>query len=383
MIKKNILMISGRFLPESAGGSETQCIRLSKELIKKGYTITILTSRNKVKTPKNGKMAGIQIVRFLTFGPPQHLNLRYLYASLIWISKIYLWMKKNHTDFDIIHSQQGKFQAYVSVKIAKIFNKKSVVRVANGGKDFEPLILKKKLFGGKKAYKYIIRNVDCFIAVSDQMKFDFEKIGVPESKVKLIKNGINTHSKRINYLETSGDIKFIFLGRFEYQKNLFALIEAFEVFTRKYHNSKLTLVGDGTLKQKIQSLIAKKALEEKVECLGWLKDVDVQNYLVQSDFFILPSHAEGMSNALLEAMSIGLIPICTKVSGAKDLIDHNQNGFLINGFDPKGIFIAMDEAMRLSQKQKLEMSQRCVYKVEQEHKIEKMAEKYIDLYNSM
>ena len=376
-------MISGRFFPESAGGSQKQCLRLSKELIKKGYSITILTSRNKVKTPKNSIIADIRIVRFLTFGPPQHLSLRYLYASLIWIGKIYFWMRRNHTDFDIIHSQQGKFQAYVSVKIAKIFNKKSIVQVVNGGKDFEPIILKKKLAGGKKAYQYIIKNADRFIAASDQMKFDFEKIRIPPFKVKLIKTGINTHSERINYLEKLGDIKFIFVGRFEHQKNLFALIEAFEIFIRKYRNSKLILIGDGSLKQKIRSLVAKKALAEKVECLGWLKDVDVQNCLIRSDFFILPSHAEGMSNALLEAMNVGLIPICTQVSGARDLIGYNQNGFLINGFEPKGIFMAMDEAMRLSQKQKLVMSQRCVDKIEQEHKIEKMAEKFTDLYDSL
>lgn len=68
---------------------------------------------------------------------------------------------------------------------------------------------------------------------------------------------------------------------------------------------------------------------------------DVAPYLKAADLFLLPSHTEGLSNALLEAMSTGLPCVATRVGGAIDLIDHSNNGWLVNRNAPDEMLAAI------------------------------------------
>jgi glycosyltransferase involved in cell wall biosynthesis len=68
---------------------------------------------------------------------------------------------------------------------------------------------------------------------------------------------------------------------------------------------------------------------------------DVAPYLKASDLFILPSAAEGLSVALLEAMATGLPAISTNVGGAPDIIKHGQNGWLVPPDHPPALQTAL------------------------------------------
>ena len=54
----------------------------------------------------------------------------------------------------------------------------------------------------------------------------------------------------------------------------------------------------------------------------------VMSYLQQADIFVLPSRAEGISNALLEAMAVGLTAVASQIPGNVDVIEHKKNGLL-------------------------------------------------------
>ena len=75
-------------------------------------------------------------------------------------------------------------------------------------------------------------------------------------------------------------------------------------------------------------LIEKLGLKGKVILPGL--EQNILQCIADADFFVLPSNFEGLPNALLEAMCIGLPCISTKVSGATDYIDHMKNGILID-----------------------------------------------------
>jgi glycosyltransferase involved in cell wall biosynthesis len=99
---------------------------------------------------------------------------------------------------------------------------------------------------------------------------------------------------------------------------------------RYKYNLKLQIIGEGNHRKKLEHLIDKYGLQDQVELIGYVDDVQVR--LVHSDIFILPSLREGLSKALMEAMSAGLPVLASNIRGNEDLIEDGSGGYL---FDPK------------------------------------------------
>ncbi|OQY41471.1 MAG: hypothetical protein B6242_17360 [Anaerolineaceae bacterium 4572_78] len=115
--------------------------------------------------------------------------------------------------------------------------------------------------------------------------------------------------------------RLVFVGRFQPQKNLFALFDAI-----KGLDVELIMIGDGYLRPQLE----KKAKDDKlnVQFLGKQSHEHLPNLLNEADVFIMPSHWEGHPKALLEAMSCGLSCIATNVAGNRGVITHGKNGIL-------------------------------------------------------
>ncbi|MBO4540195.1 MAG: glycosyltransferase [Clostridia bacterium] len=95
-----------------------------------------------------------------------------------------------------------------------------------------------------------------------------------------------------------------FIGRFETQKNVPFLIKAFAVVAQRRPDSKLVLVGDGSQKQKVLSLIKENGLDEKVLILPDCSQVE--KYYALFDLFVLPSIFEGLPLVAVEAQAMKL-----------------------------------------------------------------------------
>ena len=129
------------------------------------------------------------------------------------------------------------------------------------------------------------------------------------------------------------------VGRLERQKGQDVLIRAFAKFHAKYPNYNLTIYGDGSKRARLQSLVKELGVEEHVSLPGRIKNVP--EAIAPAKMFVLTSLYEGMSNALLEAMAIGIPCISTRVSGSTDLITDHENGLLTDVGDVDGIADAM------------------------------------------
>ena len=70
---------------------------------------------------------------------------------------------------------------------------------------------------------------------------------------------------------------------------------------------------------------------------------NVEEYLNDSDLFIHPSYVEGMPRSLLEAMSVGLPCIATRIRGAREIIEDRNNGFIYSPHDFRGLANVIDE----------------------------------------
>lgn len=117
---------------------------------------------------------------------------------------------------------------------------------------------------------------------------------------------------------------FIHVARYHEQKNQAMLIDAFNELNNKGTDFVLLVLGDGFDQGAGAELRAKAC--EKIHFLG-LKN-NVADYLLCADAFCLTSIYEGLPISLLEAMSCGLVPICTNVGGVPDVIENGVTGYL-------------------------------------------------------
>lgn len=122
---------------------------------------------------------------------------------------------------------------------------------------------------------------------------------------------------------------FVAVGRLEKQKNFPMLIKAFSKFYEREKDYKLVIYGEGRERSNLENLIKQLELDEVVSLPG--RNKDVLNAINDASAFILSSDYEGMPNALIEAMCMGMPVISTDCpsGGPRELIENQENGILI------------------------------------------------------
>ena len=140
-----------------------------------------------------------------------------------------------------------------------------------------------------------------------------------------------------------GERKKVFsaVGRLEPQKNFPMLIRAFSEFHKREKDYKLVIYGEGRERINIENLIKELHLENSVSLPG--RNKDVLNCINDCAAFILSSDYEGMPNALIEAMCMGMPVISTDCpsGGPKEIIENEKNGLLIPVNDAQRMVQAM------------------------------------------
>jgi glycosyltransferase involved in cell wall biosynthesis len=138
----------------------------------------------------------------------------------------------------------------------------------------------------------------------------------------------------------SGDrLLALFVGRLVPVKNLPSLIRAMALL-EPAQRPWLVLVGDGPERDEIQALADASGVSGDLCFLGERRDVD--RLLQAADYLVLPSHFEGLSNAILEAMAAGCPVIASAVGGSPELVENGHTGLLY----PPDDATALAEAMR-------------------------------------
>lgn len=158
--------------------------------------------------------------------------------------------------------------------------------------------------------------------------------------------------------------EIVTVGRLERVKNHRMLIEAFCQVSTEFPETVLRIYGDGQERKALEKLIEEKNMQEKVLLMG---DHDkIPELIYQSRIFVLSSDAEGMPNALMEAMALGLAVVSTDCpcGGPAMVVRHGENGLLV----PIGDAKAMAEALRelLSDAEKEERFGREAHKLGEE-----------------
>jgi len=142
------------------------------------------------------------------------------------------------------------------------------------------------------------------------------------------------------------------VARLSAQKGLDVLVDAADVLRRRGGPAvRFLIVGDGELREQLTAHIARLDIGDVVRLIGARPPDEVPDWLASADVFVLPSHYEGMSLAVMEAMATGLPVIVTRVSGTAELVPDAEHGRVVDPGDAEGLAdavaaVAADPALR-------------------------------------
>lgn len=232
-------------------------------------------------------------------------------------------------DYDIIHFEySGLAVAYLDV-LPLISNKSKLVTSCRGAAEqITPLINHERASLLEKTFSFMDR-VHC---VSMDMLHTVEQYGLPATKAF-----INYPSIEIKYFQRNwpyiskgcGPYHLMSVGRLHWKKGFeYALLAVRHLLDRGY-NIQYHIIGGGTAEESLRFTIHDLSLQDKVHLHGRQNSEYIQQKLQEADIFLLPSVSEGLSNAVLEAMSMSLPVVSTTAGGMIEAITDGVNGLLV------------------------------------------------------
>jgi glycosyltransferase involved in cell wall biosynthesis len=306
------------------------------------------------------------------------------FGGYIYILSLFLFLWRNRCRYDLIHIHKLSYPAFPGVIAGRLFRKKTLVKIANSGKysDIRRMRENYLLFGQNKMLASTLR-ADRIIAVNQQIIEELQEAGVPPKRIVFIPNGVELNpSRRKTHYELNDPVTVVFAGRLHPQKALDVLLRAFQqvIAERPSLDWRLSIIGDGPLRLELEKLSNQLGIASNIRFWGPI--YNVSDHLAKADIFVLPSWAEGMSNAMLEAMAIGLPCVASSISANKDLIKHGEQGFLVAPGDPNDLANAI---IRLVGDEKLrwKLGTSSFQAIEAKYNIDTVARQYIANYREI
>jgi len=325
MVINGIVMLINEFGPVS-GGAEKQAERLAGYLAAHDRPVWVITRRLPGFASAE-KMNGFSVLRPATWGPGKLKTVTFILGAL-WL----LW--RLHRNYKILHAHLLFGPAIAAAIAGRILRKRVIVKLGSSGPHGEIQVTRRN-FRGRISLALLRRWVDAIIVLDNEMQVEAVSAGFPASRVYTMFNGIETsefapalsREDAKAALGISDKILVLYVGRLVPQKSLTTLLRAMKLAVQSCQNLHLMLVGDGSEQESLQALIISLDIVEFVTFAG--KQTNVKPFLNAADIFTLPSEKEGMSNALLEAMTTGLACLATPVGASSQMLNDGQCGLLL------------------------------------------------------
>ena len=386
-------MVISQFKP-IVGGAERQAELLAHALVKKGINITIVTGWWKLGTPRKEIVDGMNIVRNCSylrlFGAGQNLIVRIL-GGISYVISLAIFLVKHSREYDILHVHQVLYPAFISAFVGKGLLKKPILaKMGCSGLTSDIKSIRRFPLGDLQL-KYLMKKMDCIVTVNHQGISEFCSLGYPLTRIEHIPNGVGSpRDGKTNYDNVRSVITTV---RLDHQKGIDILLRAWIQVGELEKDVRLLIIGKGPHELELRKLSQTLGFGYSVRFMGEVNQVE--EYLKKSDIFVLASRAEGMSNALLEAMSHGLTCIATNISGNAELMG-TGNGHEISRGDftivPNGLLVEPEDVEGLAkailfliqnQKVRKDLGEKGRKHVQQNYSIDLIAEKYIRLYRHL
>lgn len=218
------------------------------------------------------------------------------------------------------------------------------------------------------------------VAICDYVKNTIiETYKLNENKVCCIYNGIDNEIFYKNHKNTDNNtINLINTGTLYYVKNHSLLIDAFAKLHIKFPNIRLTILGDGELREELEKKIKDYQLEKKIVLKGVVKNVAEE--LNKANIYVMTSIFEGLPLSILEAMACGLPIITTNAGGVIDIVKED-NGIIVDNNNLTQLVTAITKLLD-DEKQRLKMGRKSEF-YSRRYTIKNCAQQYELLYNKI
>lgn len=346
----------------SSGGGERFVVDLSNRLAENPQNEVILLTTDDDKNPKNVHYLGdvSPKVRFINLHSPSGYALKSFWG-------VYRTIRREKPD--VVHAHCNLLLLFLPALLTH------GVKYAHTLHNLASVCLERKWMKGIFRWYYHHRVQPIAISKTCQQSYvelydDQRAVCITNGREPLVSSG--RRPSDVDFLD--GSPVFIHVARCAAQKNQSRLFRAFSRLQAEGVKFHLLVLGAGYDRE----WMPRYKGNSQIHIIGERRNV--ADYMALADFFVLSSDYEGLPLSLLEAMSMGVMPISTPAGGVVDVIENGKNGYCSPSFDDEGFYQtirrALDERGKLS---------RSLIKKEYEdnYSMKVCAQKYYDVYNEL
>lgn len=234
----------------------------------------------------------------------------------------------------------------------------------------------------------LVGRTDCLVGNSQAVVDFYRPLGYPESKLRVIPNGVEiprppaqSREAFLRELKIPADAQVVMaVGRLAPQKRVADLVWSAQLLRQADPRAYLVIVGDGPLRSSLEQYAREVEVTSHVRFLG--HRTDAASLLHHADLVWLGSEFEGMSNSLMEAMACGRPIVATAIPPNQELIQHGVHGYLVDIGDSAGF---AQFSLKLMKEPELaaRLGDAARQKVEAELSVPRMIERHVALYREI
>lgn len=314
---------------QATGGIQKQLNIQTKEIARSGYEIFIIQRCDpNLNISNNFDWSHCQFYQCFYINKGSYHPIVQRLNGLIFIVHGFFSIFKIR-NIKAIHALQMYSPTLLAVFAKMLIKCRVVVKVTASGELGEVNQLKTLPF--QKLRMKAFKKVDCFLALTETMKQELINYGIKNSNIQVVPNSVEFFAARnMLQLEKNESFNVLYTGRISTEKSLQTLIDGAILLAQKFSERSIQVQIVGGIYQprnNFNELLMKASRSPsnlKIDFEGFKKNI--QPYYQKAHVFCLPSSSEGMSNALLEAMSHGLPCLASDIAANTSLITDDNNG---------------------------------------------------------
>lgn len=336
--RPRVVMVVRLFAPW-VGGMERQALKLASEMNRSGLAeVRIVTGRWFRGTAVDEIVEGVPVHRHPALFGEQSVRGRRKLGAIVYMLSLFVHLLRTRRSFSVIHVHGLSYHAAVCRLVSMITGAPMIVKLANAGDASDIAKMRRgQHLPGTRLLLGLALGGDRYVALNPAIREELEAAGVSPVRIVDIPNGVDVPPlPRVP--RRRGRLRLVYVGRLHAQKSLDTVVHALAL-SRPSEDSGpgavLDVIGDGPDRDRLETVVRDKRLEETVRFHG--TSDRVEDFLLQADGLVLPSRAEGISNALLEAMAHGVPGIVSDIAGNTSVVTDGRDGFVFPVGDAAGL----------------------------------------------